>query len=71
LKQAAAQNQAAPESSSESSESSESTETKTEEAGPAKTESNPNCRASGATCDQSYQCCSGACVTHSPDDYCR
>ena len=71
LKAAAAQNQAntAPKSSSESTpESSEAkSETKTEEAAPAKT----NCRPSGATCDQSYQCCSDACVTHSPNDYCR
>jgi hypothetical protein len=73
LKQASAQTQAAPESSSEpeSSESSASSETKPDEAPAAKPESNPNCRASGATCDQSYECCSGACVTHSPDDYCR
>jgi len=73
LKAAAAQNQAnaAPESSESSPESSEASETKSEtkaeEAAPAKT----NCRASGATCDQSYQCCSDACVTHSPDNYCR
>jgi len=73
LKAAAAENQAntAPESSESSSESSEASEskseTKTEEAAPAKT----NCRASGATCEQSYQCCSDACVTHSPDNYCR
>jgi hypothetical protein len=26
---------------------------------------------SGATCTQNYQCCSDACVTHSPDNYCR
>jgi hypothetical protein len=54
---------------SSSSESSSSSENKTEEPSPAK--GDQNCKPSGATCDQSYQCCSGACVTHSPDDYCR
>lgn len=43
----------------------------TEQPSSGNTNSNPNCRPSGATCDQSYQCCSEACLTHSPDDYCR
>nr|HEX4314686.1 hypothetical protein [Kofleriaceae bacterium] len=85
LKQAAAQSQAqaAPETSSEPeaapaeaapaepAEPAESSESKAPEASPEPKESNPGCRPSGATCDQSYQCCSEACVTHSPDDYCR
>nr|HEX4317143.1 hypothetical protein [Kofleriaceae bacterium] len=49
--------------------STESTPAKPEE--PSGGNRDPNCRPSGATCDQSYQCCSEACVTHSPDDYCR
>jgi hypothetical protein len=73
LKQASAQTQAAPENNSESStpESSSSESNQTENASSSKPAADPNCRASGATCDQSYQCCSGACVTHSPDNYCR
>jgi hypothetical protein len=60
-----AQSEAAPEESAPAESSSSSEEPS------AKAETNQSCKPSGATCDQSYQCCSGACVTHSPDDYCR
>lgn len=40
-------------------------------AAPAPTVPNPGGKPSGAVCTQSYECASNACITHSPDDYCR
>lgn len=64
--------EAAPAEASESNASpSESSESKSAEPSEGTKAADPNCKPSGATCDQSYQCCSGACLTHSPNNMCR
>lgn len=49
----------------------ESSSGKSEAVAPTQTVPNPGGKPSGAVCDQSYQCASNACVTHSPNNYCR